>query len=253
MLKSFFIFFLDPYHVFLLLVLAAAGAGWFRKDVWFRISTVAAICWLLITSTGLIPGWMLKSLEYRYLPAEESTFSELRVRENVQIVVLGAGHGYYESHPANVLLVPAALSRLAEGIRIHKSIPGSRIIVSGYSAVGGVTSAGMKEKAALLLGVEEEDIMVHNEPVNTFEEALLFREKFDTANPILLVTSAAHMPRAVMLFEKCGVKVIPSPSHYRIMNPDKFPSMIPSITHMVWFKTALYEYAAMFRDRLRPC
>jgi uncharacterized SAM-binding protein YcdF (DUF218 family) len=252
MLKSILTFFLDPFHIFLLLAMAVAVTGWVGKKTWFKGCTIAAVIWLMITSTGLISGWMLTSLEYQYLPADQMVINELQGTEPY-IVVLGAGHGYYESHPSNVLLSQSALRRLNEGIRLHNAIPGSRLVLSGHSTVGNTTGAEMLNRTAVLLGVDEEGIRLQNEPLITAEEANFFARDYGINSRVVLVTNASHMPRAVMLFEQCGVNVTPSPAFYRITNPDNFANLFPSTIYMEWMRIALYEYAAITRDRFRSC
>jgi len=44
-------------------------------------------------------------------------------------------------------------------------------------------------------------------------------------NKIILVTSAFHMPRARVLFEKEGFEVIPYPVDFKSLNPDSHTFM----------------------------
>jgi len=252
MLKSILTFFLNPFNTFLMLALAAGIAGWLKRIVWFRRFAVAAVIWLLISSTGWIPGRLIVSLEYQHLPVSESTLEHLDP-ESVYIVVLGGGHGFNEKLPANSLLSENALGRLTEGIRIHHRLPGSRLVLSGYSATGRTTNAEMMMKTALLLGVDGNDILLQNEPAITYEEAKQFAGVYQNGQSVIVVTSAAHIPRAVMLFEKCGVPVIPSPANYRFKDPDRRGGWFPSYTHMEWMRISLYEYAGRVRDSMRTC
>lgn len=70
-------------------------------------------------------------------------------------------------------------------------------------------------KRAKLLGVPKESIRVTGQVDNTAEEAIAVGRILDvrpgTRKIILLVTSAIHMPRALMLFQRTGLQVIPYP------------------------------------------
>jgi uncharacterized SAM-binding protein YcdF (DUF218 family) len=70
-------------------------------------------------------------------------------------------------------------------------------------------------KRALLLGVPKEAIKVTEKVVNTAEESIAVGRMLGalpgSRKTILLVTSASHMPRALMLFQRIGLQVIPYP------------------------------------------
>jgi len=251
MIRSLSVFFLDPFNIFLLLLLATAAANYGDRKKLFRRLFVFMLIWVLITSTALIPQNLLLSLEQKYLPLTEQE-AEL-IEGDVHIIVLGGGHGFNEDLPANSLLSLQALARLNEGVRIHRLIPGSKLVLSGYSATGRTTQAEMLRYAALNIGIHPEDIILQKEPANTYEEAKIYSKTFGNSGTVIVVTSAAHMPRATMLFEKCGVEFIASPAHYQIWSPERRKSLWPSARYMVQMQIALYEYAGLYRDRLRDC
>ena len=57
------------------------------------------------------------------------------VKVDTDILILGGGHTNDSRLPANNQLSTNALGRLAEGIRIHRELPGSKIITSAYYAL----------------------------------------------------------------------------------------------------------------------
>lgn len=64
------------------------------------------------------------------------------------------------------------------------------------------------------LGVPREAIVGFEGPRNTEEEAKLIAER--GMKRVLLVTSAWHMPRAKMLFERAGLEVVEAPCDYEM-------------------------------------
>lgn len=73
------------------------------------------------------------------------------------------------------------------------------------------------------LGVPRESVVCLPQPRNTEEEARTIRERLkggQAEDPkrarVLLVTSAWHMPRAKMLFERAGLEVTPVPTDYEM-------------------------------------
>ena len=176
-------------------------------------------------------------------------YSEEEMMLPYDIVVLGGGHGYDERLPPNSLLSTQALARLAEGIRLQRELPNSRLVLSGYSASGRTPQAEMLKRTALLLGVDPEAIATQPEPGNTTEEAMVYSEKFGVETPVILVTSASHMPRAVGVFQHFNIRVIPSPTHYRIKESQKNRWFgWPSINNIAILNSGLNEYAAITRD-----
>ncbi len=208
------------------------------------------IGWFLISSTPLVPNLLLNSLEDRYEPLN---IEQLTDREaEYHIVILGGGHGFDDRLPPNSLLSTQALMRLSEGIRLHNQLPNSKLVLSGFSSSGRTTQAEMLRNTALLLGVDEKNTIMQKEPGNTYEEAKIYSEQFGNRFPVIVVTSAAHMPRAMMSFRKFGVEPMASPTHYRLKESWKEVKFgFPSMRNMENLKSSLTEYVGMLWYRLR--
>ncbi len=129
------------------------------------------------------------------------------------IMVLGHGHVVDESISPVSELSQAAMMRLAEGIRIHKMYPGSKVILSGYDGGTETSHARMMAKVAIALSVAKPDIILLETAQDTFEEAEQ-AAGFVRQKSLVLVTSAAHMERAMIQFERVGLNPIPAPTNY---------------------------------------
>ena len=70
--------------------------------------------------------------------------------QKVLIHVLGSGYVLDKRFPANAQIGWCALGRLAEAIRIRRSLKNSVIICAGYSPLGLETLAQVTKKAVLL-------------------------------------------------------------------------------------------------------
>ena len=162
-----------------------------NKKEWLKKVTAFAILFFLIVSTPLIPVILVNSLEDRYLPLDTELF-QADTENDIHILVLGGGHGYDDRLPANALLSNNARGRLHEGIRLHRQIPGSKLVLSGSTSTPGkLTQAEMLQEAALILGVDEKAILIQKEPINTCQEAREYANRF-------------------------GIDVIPSATNYRL-------------------------------------
>jgi uncharacterized SAM-binding protein YcdF (DUF218 family) len=194
---------------------------------WHKISVInrrkALVTWsifFVLFSTPLLPRSLYKYLEDQYPPLH---ISDLDTTFRYNIIVLGAGMGYDDRLPANSLLEPVMVTRLVEGIRIHQALPDSRLITSGHSSIGLKPQGEVAREAAVLIGVAEASVFAQGKPSNTEEEALEYVSEWGKDNPVIIATSAIHMPRAVFLFKKAGAKmVIAAPTHYKIKRETPF-------------------------------
>src|SRR6056297_2934492 len=115
-------YFLDPFHILLILIIVSFIARrFFRKRV-FMTAVIAAGAWFLLITTPFLPYIVLNSLEKRYLPVNAQVLSHAG---DLHIIVLGAGYFYNRDLPANSQLDKQMLARLAEGVRIYNHYPNS--------------------------------------------------------------------------------------------------------------------------------
>ncbi len=240
-------FFLDPFNVLWVLAFSSFFAWYFEYRKLKKWLLYILIVLFLIVSTPLIPVLIINSLEDRYEPL---TVEELQDREaEYHIVVLGGGHGFDDRLPANSLLSQNALGRLNEGIRLHRQLPNSKLVLSGSTSTPGrTTQAEMLYMTALLLGVNDSSTIVQSEPMNTWQEAQVYANNFKNTYPVILVTSATHMPRAMMMFNRFGIDPIPSPTNYRLRGSWKRKWFgMPSMSNMEHFHVGISSYAALAR------
>lgn len=238
-------FFLDPFNLLSVLAFSLFLAWYFEYRKLKKWLLYILISLFIIVSTPLVPVIIINSLEDRYEPLN---VDELQDKDaEYHIVVLGGGHGFDERLPANSLLSHNAIGRLVEGIRVHRKLPNSKLVLSGSTSTPGkTTQAEMLKKTALLLGVGENSILTQNEPVNTWQEAEVYAKQYGNTHPVILVTSATHMPRAMMSFNRFGVEPVPSPTNYRLLGSWKHKWLgWPSRDNMERFHVGISSYAGM--------
>ncbi len=101
-------------------------------------------------------------------------------------------------------LINNSLPRLNEGIRLWRENPGSKLIFTGGVAkTNTVSTAEVGARVAQSLGVPREQIITLDLPKDTEEEAAAVKQAIGDA-PFLLVTSASHLPRAMIFFSRKG-------------------------------------------------
>jgi uncharacterized SAM-binding protein YcdF (DUF218 family) len=203
-----------------------------------------------LTATPFLPQKLNAYLEDQYPPLNTQS---LNTGLRYNIIVLGGGMGYDDRLPANSLLEPVMLVRLAEGIRIYRTLPQSLLITSGYSSIGRKPQAFVAREAAILLGVDSQRVTGLPDPTNTQQEAADYVKNFGTDLPLIVATSANHIPRAVYYFKKAGVKtVIPAPTHYKVkrQNPVSWKQYAqPGFQYWGDIQAALHEFAGLLVAR----
>ncbi len=140
-------------------------------------------------------------------------------------------------------LACTSLTRVMEGIRLWRGIPGSKLLLSGGRYSRDVMSSA--EGMAILardLGVPAEAMVLESQSRDTREEARLLRPILGT-QPFALVTSASHMMRSLMDFRKEGLEPIPAPADFEAARFSlNFSAFIPSSHSLEKSRKAIHEY-----------
>ena len=193
----------------LLLLLMAVGIAL----LWFsRFQRTGKLCvslgWLLLLLLSLQPvaDSLLKPIEDKYPTWRD----EKRVQ---YVVVLGGGYTWNPNWAPSSNLINNSLPRLTEGIRLWYENPGSKLIFTGAAAkTNPVSTAEAGARVAESLGIPRSEIIVLDKPKDTEEEAAAVKEAIGDA-PFLLVTSASHLPRAMIFFRRAGLTPLPAPAN----------------------------------------
>ncbi|ATC95168.1 YdcF family protein [Pseudoalteromonas tunicata] len=165
---------------------------------------------LILLSTPFISNLIIEKKEASY-----SAFNSNKHPVIHYVVVLGCKIMPNKSRPANSQLGHCSLARLYEGLRLAKLYPSAKLVVSG-GGFKGVSNSEIMRQAAIAIGFDPQRILLNPKARDTAEEALLLAPKL-VDNQVALVTSIAHMQRAVELFNQQGVDVIAAPTDWQEM------------------------------------
>lgn len=192
-------------------LLLAIGAGlmllWFsRFQKTGKVMISAGWLALFLLSLQPVADGLLRPIESRYPTWQET-------RKVDYIVVLGGGYTWNPEWAPSSNLISNSLPRLNEGIRLWRANPGSKLIFTGAHALTNpVSTAEAGARVAESLGVPRADIITLEQPKDTEEEALAVKRTIGNA-PFLLVTSASHLPRAMIFFQRVGLDPLPAPAN----------------------------------------
>ncbi len=228
---------------------------WIRRNQWpkrrMRIGMFCLGLLFFVTNTSTLPRILHSYLEDQYPPIDLNALDRAKLHN---IIVLGGGQGYDDRLPATSLLEQVSLARLVEAVRVYKNLPKARIITSGYSSIGRTPQAVVAKNAAVILGVPDTAVFAQGEPSNTIEEANVYVKRFGGDTPLIVVTSAIHIPRAVEIFQRLGVKkVYAAPTAYLVkkQNPVGVGHYIRiNFNHMNQIGACLHEIVGLWYTRL---
>ena len=180
-----------------------------KKQRWLALPLV--IMYLL--SIDAVTDRLIKPLEdcYPQLPVNE-------LREAQAIVVLGGGIcNEVPDFDGTGQIANVADNRFLMGLRLHKAMHIPFIVSGGPGYARTSTEAEIAARTLQACGIKEKDLIKEDRSRNTKENAIFIKEIClqKGFNKVLLVTSAYHLPRSVMLFRREGLDVIPYPSGYR--------------------------------------
>jgi uncharacterized SAM-binding protein YcdF (DUF218 family) len=240
--------------------LALLIAGWWcgRSPLRARLGRslfTASLALLLLFSNTFVSTELITSLESRFPPIPELRAGETPLAALASchwVVVLGGGHIDVLGLAALDKLSASSLARLTEGVRVLRSLPAARLIVSGPAVRGHPAHAAILAQAAVSLGVPRGRIVLIVDARDTEDESFAVK-RLVGEEPVALVTSAWHMPRAAALFRRAGVNIVPCPTDYN-SRPiagfawENFHWDVESLERSTW---ALHEYAGLLWNRLK--
>ena len=180
----------------------------------------------------------------------ENTYKDLLVTPKVEyILVLGSEHRSDDDLSITSQVKGIAINRLVEGIRHYKNLENVKLIVSGYGGFDKNSHAFMQERLAISLGVNPSDIIRLDSPKDTKEEAVETK-KILADKPFILVTSAFHMKRSALLFQKEGLNIIPSPTSHLAYEATSLSSYFEAF-NIRKCEMAIHEYLGLMYSWLR--
>lgn len=135
--------------------------------------------------------------------------------------------------------------RELEGIRLKQGMPDAKLVISAGSGPEISSDPESASALAVSVGISPADIIVETRAWDTADEAR-FISGIVGSEPFALVTSAIHMPRSMLLFQKTGTNPIPCPCDFRTLKPiPSWELFIPRAWALKQFTEAWHEYVGM--------
>lgn len=232
-----------------------------RRARW-RLRLAAALALIIgvtlyLASIEPVKDWLSRPLEDRYAPVDDRGILAADA-----IIVLGGGvHDYApvsfaRSRQEEGTPTPATLARLVEVVRIVNRLrelapdrPLSPVIISGGSVYGDSRPEAEVDRRFLVsMGVPAERVIAEEQSRTTRENARQVSRicaRRQLRRP-LLVSTATHMPRAVLAFRQAGLEVIPAPADFVTDRaPYDLSSFFPDALRLSETRRALWEWTGL--------
>lgn len=204
-LSKLFTFLLMPYTQMCIFFLLAM---FLKKKRWKRNFFIIGIVYLFLFSNRFIVNEALLTWEIPPTPIKN-------LQSGYEVgVILGGGMAHADREPQDRIYFGQRLGRINQAIQLYKKGILKKILVSGGSGMMTDNEDNEADNLARYLrmcDVKKEDILVENRSRNTYENALysarILEGKKLADKKILLFTSASHLRRALLCFEKMNLDV----------------------------------------------
>lgn len=219
-------------------------ACWRRLSRAPRVLGVSAAAVLLLLCAPLGANLLVRWLETRISPADVCA-----PQDRADIVLLAGG---YDRPPVDAgdygALTQESWRRLHSAAELAKASPGARLWIAG----GGFQPVKESRTLAQLAhawDVPEQSIEVEDVSTTTWEAAFALRDR--APRHVRLVSSASHLPRAMIAFRAAGFQPCASPSHSAYL-PARGPwALLPQASAVKKAADAMYELVGMLEYRRR--
>lgn len=219
-----------------------------RPRVGMRILGAGLLLFLLLAvlPTGF---WLIRLLEMRYAEPDLSGSAPYAI-----VVLAGA-----ESLTATALRGEPefnnASERLLTGIALARRYPDADLyLVGGISLPDGTRDTDVMRTTAIALGLPPSRIHTITGTINTCENARATTARIgrEDLSRSLLITSAYHLPRAMLCFEAVSGTIIPLPVDYQTWPIDKPLDSFSAdpLGNLALADRALHEWAGLLYYRL---
>lgn len=230
----------------LLLLLIGLGMVWLWRGQQRRGLWAVSVGWLCLLLLSLPP--VADHLLRPYEQVNLMSYSGAGPADAV--VVLGCDLQVIAEAPTSSWLPRCAMQRLVQGVISWQKEPDALLVLSGYGGAQQVAAADAMAQVAKDLGVPAERIRTLPTAKDTSSEAEQVATLID--GPIVLVTSASHMPRALRYFQATGLPVRPQPADHLAATQLQrhWFEYSPDAVQLIKIQRAWYESIGLLWQRL---
>lgn len=230
--------------------LAALSAlvTWHRSRYVVRGLVYATTVLFVMASMPLFANLALGALEQQ---AREAKTCPAPPAHTVFVVLAGGVDGHPTDDQDFAALKTASLKRLLAAVQLAQRTPGSTLVISGGWGRT-VREANLMGALAEQMGFPRHRIILDTASRTTFQSAVNLRDRLlqTPAARRYLVTSADHMPRALMAFDHEGVSLCAWPVDFEALPIQPLDMLTPQISSLEKTSRVVHELLGMLYYRL---
>lgn len=216
----------------------------FKRTIMGTLTLALGLLWVLAWSLPITTLYAGGWLENRYAqhPTAENQSADA-------IVVLG-GHvqgnrsNWFEPYDRQ-----SVVNRESRAASLYFAGRAPLIVLSGGALEGNISDTATMARSLQKLGIPSQVIIQETESKNTLENAELTDQTLRSLQKksIFLVTSALHMPRAMLAFESTGIKAWPAPlpPQIRWIKERGLRIWLPNLQTLLASRSIIKEYAGL--------
>ncbi|AFY77029.1 MAG: YdcF family protein [Hydrococcus sp. C42_A2020_068] len=203
--------FIYPLGLVSICLVIALVMSW-KKFSWEQLPIALALGIILLSSNAWVTTFLVTSLEWQNLPTDIPTAEA--------IVILG-GAIKPSVKPRPMVDVNEQGDRVLYAAKLYRDKKAPLIIASGgridWLNNDRSESADMAQLLEMM-GVPSEAIIQEPNSLNTYQNAVEVKKILDEKGirKVLLITSALHMPRSLLIFKRQGIEAIPAPTDFLV-------------------------------------
>lgn len=239
---------LSPLTLAILLLATAALLSWYQRQRWLALLCSTGFVLLYLPATAWLSDALLSPLEARYAPVALEELPSADV-----IVVLGGateGASRFDSRGN----LNQASERLLRGLELYRAGKAPIVLLSGGASPPKRPEAFYMAQWLQDLGMPPSALLVETDSLTTYDNALYTAGILQSKGlkSVLLVTSAAHMRRALATFRKQGIDPIPVATDYEVPeHVGPLPAWVPTWQRLGRANRAIHEWFGYWQYALR--
>lgn len=215
---------------------------------WVRIVAGLLLVWCVAFALPGGANVLLQALEGE----PQNSLDNTRAAPGDVVVVLGSGAMRDSAGRPKGRLDQAGWERIEGGLALRQRTGGLLVVTGGpRDARPDQSVAGRMAELARQQGVPSERICMVSDSANTFEDLSLAGRCLLPDSRIWLVTSAAHMPRALAVARRLGWNVQPHAVDYRQSIAEGWRLWVPHPLAGERYRSALHEILGVILYRYR--
>jgi len=212
-LSKFVVFFLSPLYFIIFLHFSFLFFHLLKKNFYEKITIYLITFAILFFGNTGISGYILNSFEKAYVKPQ------INLKEITGLLILGGPLEEKSYHNISEIALNGQAERLTTAIELYNENTDLIILYSGFSnKINPISSEA--ERAQIFLermGIKNDKIILEKNSKNTLQNIKFSKDIIEKiSGNWLLITSAFHMKRAMILCQKLKLKVRPYPVDWQI-------------------------------------